>query len=118
MRLKRDVLRAGSLTGAAGSALGSAAASICCIGPLGLSLLGVQGAIFAAGLKPYRVYLLVGSALLLAFAFWSVYRPRRLPNGSACSIGVGRLTRAVLWGSLGIWLIAVVLQFMAQRLWL
>ena len=73
--MKQLVLRMGSLTGAASAALGSAAASICCIGPLAITLLGVQGAIVAAGIKPYRWYLLAGSFVLIGLAFWSVYRP-------------------------------------------
>lgn len=37
----------GSAAGAAGASL---AASLCCVGPLAITLLGVHGAIFAAGI--------------------------------------------------------------------
>jgi len=47
--------QSGSVAGAIGAALTSAAAALCCIGPLALTLLGVNGMILAAGLKPYQV---------------------------------------------------------------
>ena len=52
---ERLVEIASSIVGA-GTALTSAAASICCIAPAGIAILGVNGAILAAGLKPYRPY--------------------------------------------------------------
>lgn len=109
-----------SLVGAAGSALGSAAAGICCLGPIGISLLGVQGAIFAAGLKPYSGYLLTGSAVLLGIAFWSVYRrpKNRRTNGQSCPSRGGRWTKRILWTSAAVWMGAAVLQFLSPRLWL
>lgn len=59
--MKTRYLELGSAIGAVGSAVNSAVAAICCIGPLALTLLGVNGMIFAAGLMPYRFYLLAGS---------------------------------------------------------
>lgn len=115
--MKDRALRTTTLLGGMGAALTSTAASICCIGPAGIALLGVQGAILAAGIKPYRFYLLAGSLLLLALAFWSVYG-RRLRRGRACPVAAGRLVRSVLWVSLGMWLAAVVIQFAADRYWL
>ena len=120
--MKRLVLRMGSLTGAASAALGSAAASICCIGPLAITLLGVQGAIVAAGIKPYRWYLLAGSFVLIGLAFWSVYRPspRKVTAGASCSIGAGggRVSRLVLWTASGIWVAAVALNIAIDQQWL
>ena len=112
------MLQASSLLGGAAAAVTSAAASICCIGPLAIALLGVNGAILAAAFKPYRVYLLAGSLLLLAGAFWSVYRRIPLREGTACPVPVGRWTRVVLWGALGLWIVAVVIQYLANRFWL
>ena len=114
--MSKRALQVGSVAGAASSALGSAAASICCVGPIGITLLGVHGAIFAAGLKPYRWYLLGGSALLLALAFWLMRRP--VTAGQQCSSQTGRLSRMLLWTSTAIWSLAVVVQFVADRFWL
>ncbi len=113
--MRPRVLETGSLFGAASSAMGSAAASICCVGPLGVTLLGVQGAIFAAGLKPYRWYLLGGSAVLLGFAYLMIYRPLSV-TGASCSTRIGRWNRITFWTSTGIWITAIVIQFVADWL--
>lgn len=60
-----------------GAVLAALAASSCCLGPLLLAALGVGSAGAIAGLAAYRPYLLAGTALLLAVAFYFTYR-----NGS------------------------------------
>jgi hypothetical protein len=112
------LLRASSLLGGAAGAVTSAAASICCIGPLAIALLGVNGAMLAAAFKPYRVYLLGGSLALLVGAFWSTYRRAPARAGAACPVPTGRWTKSVLWVALGLWIGAVVIQYLANRLWL
>ena len=105
-----------SVLGAVGAVVTSTAASICCIGPAGIALLGVNGAIFAAGLKPYRVYLLGGSLLLIGVAFWLTYR--RPVDGRACPVSIGRVKKVLLWSSAALWVLAVAIQFAADRYWL
>ncbi len=102
------------MAGAVGAALTAAAAGLCCIGPLALTLLGVNGMILAAGLKPYRFHLLLGSILMWGLAFWVVYHPFRA-GGAACSTRSARLTRVVLWLATLIWIAAFVLQFVADQ---
>lgn len=117
--MKRRFVQIGSLLGGLGAVATSTAASICCIGPAGIAILGVNGAIFAAGLKPYRPYLLALSLLLLAIAFAAVYGRRWLSGRSrSCPVRAGRMTRGILWASLAIWIAAVVVQFAADRYWL
>lgn len=111
--------QSGSVAGAIAAALTSAAAALCCIGPLALTLLGVNGMILAAGLKPYRFYLIGGAGLLLAVAFWIAYRPSRSVLSLAeCPVpkpGMVRVTRVVLWLTAGIWLASFILQFFTDR---
>ena len=114
--MNEQVIKSGSLAGAAASALASAAASICCIGPVAISILGVQGAILAAGIKPYRVYLLGASLVMLGLAFWSVYFPRSASG--ACAVRAGRASRFIVWTAIFLWVAALVVQFVADRLWL
>lgn len=96
------------------AAFTSAVAAICCIGPLALTLLGVNGMIFAAGLKPYRFHLLGASALMLALAFWMIYRP--LPvDGAACSTRSARFTKIILWFATFVWVASFILQFVADK---
>ena len=112
--MRREIAEAGSLAGAVGAAFTAAAAALCCIGPLALTLLGVNGMILAAGLKPYRFQLLLGSMLMLSLAFWLIYRPMRA-GGAACSRRSARLIRLVLWFVTLVWIAAFVLQFVADK---
>ena len=113
--LRRELAEVGSLAGAVGAAVTSAAAALCCVGPLALTLLGVNGMILAAGIKPYRFHLLFASLVLLSLAFWVVYHPLRA-GAAACSTRSARLTRAVLWLAALVWLAAFVLQFVTDTL--
>lgn len=111
------------LSATAGSVLAgltSTAASICCIGPLAITLLGVNGAILAAGFKPYRPYLLGASLLMLVFAFWRIYGRRAggASGADSCSVGAPRWTRIILWAAAALWVLAVVIQVAADRYWL
>ena len=78
-------LNLSSITGAAAAALTSAASSICCIGPLAIALLGVNGAILGATIKPYLPYLLTRALSLLAFAYWLFMNSRKAGVGAVCS---------------------------------
>ncbi|MEN8144600.1 MAG: mercuric transporter MerT family protein [Gemmatimonadota bacterium] len=116
--MKSAATRIGTMAGSTGSALASAAASICCIGPLGIALLGVNGAILAAGIKPYRFHLLAISALFLALGFWGAFRRPRESEGQVCPVRAGRLTRVVLWAAATIWIGAAIIQFVVYPYWL
>lgn len=104
--------------GSAVTALTSAAASVCCIGPLAITLLGVNGVILAAAFKPYRWYILAGSFLLLVLAFRGAYWGWRVRPGAACGVRAGRATRLVLWVSATVWLAAVAVNLFVTEFWL
>jgi len=82
--------------GGIGAAVAAALAGACCVGPVAISLLGVGGAVAAAGLAPYRPFLLGASIVLLGIAFWLVHRPPRV-TGVSCKPGGARSTRLVFW---------------------
>jgi hypothetical protein len=107
----------GSVFGAVAGSVASAAAALCCVGPLALTLLGVNGMILAAGIKPYRGYLLTGSFLLLGLAFW-VMHGRRQNSPASCSTRSVRITRIILWGSVSLWIVALLLNIANDLLWL
>ncbi len=111
-------LNLSALAGASSAALTSAAASICCIGPLAITLLGVNGAILGAAIKPYRPILLTAAAVLLAFAYWRLKSPRNGTAGAVCSIRAMRLQKIVLWVGVVIWLAAVIIGYAADQYWL
>jgi hypothetical protein len=116
--MRESITETGSLFGSIGVAVTSTAASICCIGPLGIALLGVNGAILAAALKPYRLYFLTASLLMLGFAHWAIGKKDRNVKGEACSVRSGRIVRLVLWIATAMWFTAVLIQFAADRYWL
>jgi mercuric ion transport protein len=71
--------------GAIGSAV---AASICCLGPLVLAVLGLGGGALLLKFEPYRPILLVATALLLGATFFLTYRrpaPEDCEPGSVCA---------------------------------
>jgi len=116
--VKRPFYEVGSVVGSAVTALTSAAASVCCIGPLAITLLGVNGVILAAAFKPYRWCILAGSFLLLVLAFRGAYWGWRVRPGAACAVRAGRATRLVLWVSATVWLAAVAVNLFVTEFWL
>ena len=101
----------GAAFGALGAAALAVAASLCCVGPAVVALLGTGGALAVAGLEPYRLYLLGGGALLLAFAFYFAYRPGGSCRNGTCSKGVSRFVRFSLWLSAAALLGAFLLPY-------
>ena len=69
-----------------GGAIAAVAASLCCIGPLALVMLGIGGAWVAnlAALEPFRPYFLAAAVIALFFAWKKIYRA---PAAAACTPG-------------------------------
>ncbi|TBR26055.1 hypothetical protein EPO15_01030 [bacterium] len=74
-------------------------ASICCIGPLILTGLGLGSLGLAAGLTQYRPLFLVVTGLVLAVGFYRAYRKRSVAcaDGSCELHSGGRAMKAGLW---------------------
>ncbi len=109
----------GKAAAATGGAVGlSAIASfigLCCIGPWAVLLFGVPGAVTLARFQPVRPYLLVLAGVMLAWAFWRVYRPEPL-TGEACDTKRRSIwLQGVLWLSAALFVAAV---FADQLQWL
>lgn len=107
------------VTAATGGAIGiSAFASfvgLCCIGPWAVVLFGVPGAVWLSRWQPYRPLILGLAALMLAWGFWRVYRPRKVCDDGTCA------SEPSVWLKTMLWLAAVliVLAFFADNLqWL
>ncbi len=110
----------GAATTGAGAAALATAATACCVpvlAPLLVSVLGVTGSIWAAGLKPYSLLILGASGLLLGYGFRTVYR-RPAAEGEACPAKRPVFVRWVLWISALLWILAFAvngLQILATR---
>ena len=121
MDKNRDFSAWGAAGTGAGAAALAAAATACCVpvlAPVLVSLLGVSGAVWAAGLKPYSLVILGVAGALLGYGFWIVYR-RPVAEGQACPTKRPVLVRWVLWLAALLWALALVLnllQLLASRI--
>ena len=83
-----------------GAILATITASLCCaVGPLLVAIFGVGMMGAARAFSSARPYLLVGSVMLLALAYyWTYFKPRATcPPGQECPPQASRLTRIGLW---------------------
>jgi mercuric ion transport protein len=102
------------VTGAVISALG---ASLCCILPVVVAVLGVGSAALGAKLEPFRPYFLAMTALLLGFAFYRAYRPVECAPGESCAVPANRRrSRILLWIVTVLALALVAFPYYAGRL--
>jgi copper chaperone CopZ len=82
-------------------------ASICCLGPIVLAMLGVGGAgLFSkfANLRPYFFGL---TAILLGTAFYFTYRKRKVK----CEDGTCKIHKASKWNKIVLWIATVLVVF-------
>ncbi len=107
----------GAATTGIGGALTTVVATACCaspvLAPMIVGLVGASGAAWAAGLKPYRGYMLLGSFVMIAGSLWSVYRPRpacSLPAAGFRDKWLPRITKGVVWCAALLWATALVVD--------
>ncbi len=86
-----------------GAVLAAVGASLCCILPVAVALLGVGSAALGARLEPLRPWFAGLTVLLLGFAFYQAYRPVECAPGEACAVPAGRRRHRIL-----LWVVAVV----------
>jgi mercuric ion transport protein len=96
------------------------AASICCLGPLVLALLGLGGGALLLKFEPYRPHLLGATALFLGAAIYLTYRrppPDECAPGSACARPSSRRGQKIaLWIVTGIVVLAAAFPYFAGAL--
>jgi mercuric ion transport protein len=90
------------------AALGSACCTGPLVGPLLVAALGASGAAALAGIKPYTPYLFGASFLMLAFSFYSAYRPAAQCAPGATLQPAAKRTRFMIWLAAAVWLGALV----------
>ena len=90
-----------SLPAVIAALLAAIGASVCCVVPLVLVLLGISGAWIAhlTALDPWRPWFIAATSLCLALAFWTLYGPSsRCRTGGVCvDPPVLRRRRRWLW---------------------
>lgn len=112
---KADPAAAATTGGAIGISAFASFVGLCCIGPWAVVLFGVPGAIALARWQPYRPYILGVAAVMLAWAFWRVYRPRPACEDGSCAARPALWLKGLLWFAVAL----IVLAFFAEQLqWL
>jgi mercuric ion transport protein len=87
-----------------GTLIAAVTASLCCILPVVVVVLGVGSAALGATFEPLRPYFTVVTLGLLAFGFYQAYRPRpECAPGESCGIPENRSRQR-----LALWIIAPV----------
>lgn len=74
-------------------------ASLCCIGPVLVALIGIGSVGAFAVFENYRPYLIGATILLLGIAFFFVYRKREV----TCEDGSCKIQDAGKWNKVGVW---------------
>ena len=81
-----------------GTTIAALSASLCCILPIAVAVLGAGSAAFAAQMEPLRPWFLGFTVLFLGFGFYRAYRPEACAPGESCAAPVNRRrTRTILW---------------------
>ncbi len=98
----------------AGGILAAIIASLCCIGPVLVALLGVGSVGAFAVFESYRLYFIGATILLLGAAFYFVYRKREvLCEDGSCKIqGAGKWNKAGVWGATFLAAVAVAFPYL------
>lgn len=74
-------------------------ASLCCIGPLFVALLGAGSIAGFSIFEVYRPYLIGLTSVLIGFAFYLTYRKRKIK----CEDGTCKVESAGKWAKSGVW---------------
>ncbi len=87
----------------AGAVAAAIGASLCCILPVAVALLGVGSAALGAKLEPLRPYFMTLTTVLLGFAFYRAYKPQKCEPGEVCAVPESRRRHRFL-----LWIVAVL----------
>lgn len=102
-------LSAVALGAAAGAAL---LASLCCVAPLALVLVGVSGAWIGqlAAFEPYQPYFFAAAAVALIVAWRQIWRAPGCDDGRACAVPHAKRAQKIAFVAVGS-LLSLVLGF-------
>lgn len=90
-----------------GSLVSAILASICCIGPIVLAVLGVGGAGLFSKFANLRPYLIGITVVFLGLAFYLTYKKRKVK----CEDGTCKIRRGPKWNKIAIWVATVLIGF-------
>ena len=113
----KDVSMPGKRAWLLGGIIAAAGASLCCVVPLVLVLLGIGGTWISrlTAFEPYRPYFVGMTLLFLGIAGWKLYRKPACSTGTCPSRGLSR-ERAVFWVITGTLLIILAFPWFGPLL--
>ena len=93
-----------------GALVTAVGASLCCIVPVAVVLLGVGSAALGAQLEPVRPFFLGLTLLLVGIAFYQVYKPNKggCEPGQSCAIPEAQRRQQII-----VWLAAILAAVVA-----
>ncbi len=103
----------------AGAVVSGLLASVCCIGPLLLAVLGIGGAGLLARFEIYRPAFTAATFALLGAGFWLAYRKPKVIEGDACGCEypkANRLGRALLWIAAAVAIVFWAAPYIIERI--
>lgn len=98
------------------------AATLCCIVPLVLFMLGISGAWISnlIALEPYRPYFLTIASIFVILGFWQTYKKPSAKDckpSTFCAMPVSdRINKIVLFIATGVILLAIIYPYIAPFL--
>lgn len=97
-----------------GSVLTAIVASVCCVGPALLALLGAGTVGFFGSLGSYRPYFIGLTVILVGTAFYLAYRKREVKceDGTCKTVTGGKWDKASVWFAAFIAALIIVLPYM------
>ncbi|MDZ7267644.1 MAG: mercuric transporter MerT family protein [candidate division KSB1 bacterium] len=90
-----------------GSVVTAIFASLCCIGPAVLAIVGAGSLSAFAAFEKYRLYFIGITAVLLGAAFYLTYRKRPDESGK-CEDGSCKIEGAGKWNKIGVWSATII----------
>ncbi len=91
-----------------GSIFTAIAASICCIGPVVLAVIGVGGAGIFSKFEIVRPYFIVFTLILIGLGFYLTYRKKEV----LCENGTCKIKKANKWNKISLWSATVLVIFL------
>ena len=97
-------------------------ATLCCIAPLVLFLLGISGAWVAefTALEPYRPYFMTAAIIFVVAGYWKVYRKPKAADckpGTYCAMPKSdRINKIMLWVATAIIALVLVYPYIAPAI--
>lgn len=100
-----------------GSIVTAIVASLCCIGPAVLAIIGAGSLGTFAAFEKYRPYFIGITAILLGVAFYLTYRKREVKcEGGSCKIeSTGKWNKMGVWGATIIAALAIAYPYLAAK---